>query len=246
MRKRNKNEAYTTVLEIISFYICILQQPKTDCNQKRLIIMNAQTYPRTNDFQTIYLNTVIKSPNIIVGDYTIYNDFVNDPTLFEKNNVLYHYPINKDRLIIGKFCSIACGSKFLFNSANHTLKSLANYTFPLFFEEWGLDKKDVASAWDNKGDITIGNDVWIGYEAVIMSGVHIGDGAIIASRAIVTKDVPPYTIVGGTPAKEIRLRFDADTIAQLQKLQWWNWPIEKIRSNLPLIMNGEIDKLNHR
>ena len=246
MRKRNKNEACTTVLEIISFYICILQQPKTDCNQKRLIIMNAQTYPRTNDFQTIYLNTVIKSPNIIVGDYTIYNDFVNDPTLFEKNNVLYHYPINKDRLIIGKFCSIACGSKFLFNSANHTLKSLANYTFPLFFEEWGLDKKDVASAWDNKGDFTIGNDVWIGYEAVIMSGVHIGDGAIIASRAVVTKDVPPYTIVGGTPAKEIRLRFDADTIAQLQELQWWNWPIEKIRSNLPLIMNGEIDKLNHR
>lgn len=245
MRKRNKNEACTTVLEIISFYICILQQPKTDCNQKRLIIMNAQTYPRTNDFQTIYLNTVIKSPNIIVGDYTIYNDFVNDPTLFEKNNVLYHYPINKDRLIIGKFCSIACGSKFLFNSANHTLKSLANYTFPLFFEEWGLDKKDVASAWDNKGDITIGNDVWIGYEAVIMSGVHIGDGAIIASRAVVTKDVPPYTIVGGTPAKEIRLRFDADTIAQLQKLQWWNWPIEKIRSNLPLIMNGEIDKLKY-
>lgn len=245
MRKRNKNEAYTTVLEIISFYICILQQPKTDCNQKRLIIMNAQTYPRTNDFQTIYLNTVIKSPNIIVGDYTIYNDFVNDPTLFEKNNVLYHYPINKDRLIIGKFCSIACGSKFLFNSANHTLKSLANYTFPLFFEEWGLDKKDVASAWDNKGDITIGNDVWIGYEAVIMSGVHIGDGAIIASRAVVTKDVPPYTIVGGTPAKEIRLRFDADTIAQLQELQWWNWPIEKIRSNLPLIMNGEIDKLKY-
>lgn len=245
MRKRNKNEAYTTVLEIISFYICILQQPKTDCNQKRLIIMNAQTYPRTNDFQTIYLNTVIKKPNIIVGDYTIYNDFVNAPTLFEKNNVLYHYPINKDRLIIGKFCSIACGSKFLFNSANHTLKSLANYTFPLFFEEWGLDKKDVASAWDNKGDITIGNDVWIGYEAVIMSGVHIGDGAIIASRAVVTKDVPPYTIVGGTPAKEIRLRFDADTIARLQELQWWNWPIEKIRSNLPLIMNGEIDKLKY-
>lgn len=245
MRKRNKNEAGTTVLEIISFYICILQQPKTDCNQKRLIIMNAQTYPRTNDFQTIYLNTVIKNPNIIVGDYTIYNDFVNDPTLFEKNNVLYHYPINKDRLIIGKFCSIACGSKFLFNSANHTLKSLSNYTFPLFFEEWGLDKKDVASAWDNKGDITIGNDVWIGYEAVIMSGVHIGDGAIIASRAVVTKDVPPYTIVGGTPAKEIRLRFDADTIAQLQELQWWNWPIEKIRSNLPLIMNGEIDKLKY-
>ena len=94
--------------------------------------MNAKTYPRTNDSQTIYLNTVIRNPNITVGDYTIYNDFVNDPTLFEKNNVLYHYPINGDRLIIGKFCSIACGAKFLFNSANHSLKSLSGYTFPSF------------------------------------------------------------------------------------------------------------------
>ena len=115
--------------------------------------MNSNIYPRSNDFQTIYLNTVIKNPAIIVGDYTIYNDFVNDPVLFEKNNVLYHYPINKDRLIIGKFCSIACGAKFLFNSANHTLNSLSNYTFPIFFEEWNLDKRDVTSAWDNKGDI---------------------------------------------------------------------------------------------
>lgn len=102
--------------------------------------MNTKTYPRTNDYQTIYLNTIINNPNIIVGDYTIYNDFVNDPAQFEKNNILYHYPINQDRLIIGKFCSIACGAKFLFNSANHTLKSLSNYKFPLFFEEWELDK----------------------------------------------------------------------------------------------------------
>ena len=149
--------------------------------------MNSNIYPRSNDFQTIYLNMVIKNPAIIVGDYTIYNDFVNDPVLFEKNNVLYHYPINKDRLIIGKFCSIACGAKFLFNSANHTLNSLSNYTFPIFFEEWNLDKGDVTSAWDNKGDIVIGNDVWIGYEAVIMAGVHIGNGAVIASWAVVTK-----------------------------------------------------------
>ena len=189
-----------------------------------------KTYPRTNDFQTIYLNTVITNPNILVGDYTIYNDFVNDPTQFEKNNVLYHYPINKDRLIIGKFCSIACGAKFLFNSANHTLNSLSNYTFPLFFEEWGLDKKDVASAWDNKGDIVVGNDVWIGYEAVIMAGVHIGDGA-------------PYTIVGGTPAREIRKRFDEETIARLLELQWWDWPTEKIRRSLPYIMGKNCGSL---
>lgn len=205
--------------------------------------MNTKTYPRTNDYQTIYLNTIINNPNIIVGDYTIYNDFVNDPTQFEKNNILYHYPINQDRLIIGKFCSIACGAKFLFNSANHTLKSLSSYTFPLFFEEWGLDKKNVASAWDNKGDIIIGNDVWIGYEAVIMAGVHIGDGAVIAARAVVTKDVPPYTIVGGTPARKIRMRFEEETIAKLQQIQWWNWPVEKIRQSLPYIMDGTVDRL---
>ena len=205
--------------------------------------MNTKTFPRTNDYQTIYLNTIINNPNIIVGDYTIYNDFVNDPTQFEKNNVLYHYPINQDRLIIGKFCSIACGAKFLFNSANHTLKSLSSYTFPLFFEEWGLDKKNVASAWDNKGDIIIGNDVWIGYEAVIMAGVHIGDGAVIAARAVVTKDVPPYTIVGGTPARKIRMRFEEETIAKLQQIQWWNWPVEKIRQSLPYIMDGTVDRL---
>ena len=205
--------------------------------------MNTKTFPRTNDYQTIYLNTIINNPNIIVGDYTIYNDFVNDPTQFEKNNVLYHYPINQDRLIIGKFCSIACGAKFLFNSANHALRSLSNYTFPLFFEEWGLNKKNVASAWDNKGDIIRGNDVWIGYEAVIMAGVHIGDGAVIAARAVVTKDVPPYTIVGGTPARKIRMRFEEETIAKLQQIQWWNWPVEKIRRSLPYIMEGTVDRL---
>lgn len=205
--------------------------------------MNTKTFPRTNDYQTIYLNTIINNPNIIVGDYTIYNDFVNDPTQFEKNNVLYHYPINQDRLIIGKFCSIACGAKFLFNSANHALRSLSNYTFPLFFEEWGLNKKNVASAWDNKGDIIIGNDVWIGYEAVIMAGVHIGDEAVIAARAVVTKDVPPYTIVGGTPARKIRMRFEEETIAKLQQIQWWNWPVEKIRRSLPYIMEGTVDRL---
>ena len=205
--------------------------------------MNTKTYPRTNDRRTIYLNTVIDNPCIEVGDYTIYNDFVNDPTEFEKNNVLYHYPINKDRLVIGKFCSIACGARFLFNSANHTLGSLANYTFPLFFEEWELDRANVAAAWDNKGDIIIGNDVWIGYEAVIMAGVRIGDGAVIAARAVVTRDVPPYTIVGGVPATPIRPRFDARAAARLLELQWWNWPVEKIRANLPRIMRGEIDKL---
>ena len=205
--------------------------------------MMKKIYPRTGDTQTVYLNAVVKDPSIIVGDYTIYNDFVSDPLLFEQNNVLYHYPINHERLVIGKFCSIACGVKFLFNSANHTLESLSSYTFPLFYEDWGLEKSNVATAWDNKGDIVIGNDVWIGYEAVIMAGVHIGNGAIIAARAVVTKDVPAYTIVGGVPARPIRKRFDEDTIHKLEALQWWNWPTEKIRQYLPNINKGNINEL---
>lgn len=205
--------------------------------------MMTKTYPRSGDKQTVYLNAVINDPQIEVGDYTIYNDFVADPLLFEKNNVLYHYPIHQEKLIIGKFCSIACGTKFLFNCANHTLKSLSTYTFPLFYEEWELEKSNITTAWDNKGDIVIGNDVWIGYEAVIMAGVHIGDGAIIAARAVVTKDVPPYTIVGGTPAKEIRKRFDAEVIQQLLMLKWWNWSTDKIRNSLPYIAEGKLNEL---
>lgn len=203
---------------------------------------NRKIYPRTGDTETVYLKNVITDLNIEVGDYTIYNDFVNDPRDFEKNNVLYHYPINCDKLIIGKFCSIACGAKFLFNSANHTLTSLSTYTFPLFFEEWELEKKNVAKAWDNKGNIIIGNDVWIGYDAIILSGVTIGDGAIIGSRAVVTKDVPPYTIVGGVPAKTIRKRFDEKTIKSLLNLKWWDLPEERIAANIQRIQRGQISE----
>lgn len=202
-------------------------------------------YPRSGDKETVYLKPVISNPNISVGEYTMYNDFVNDPKLFEKNNVLYQYPTNHDKLKIGKFCSIACGAKFIFNSANHTLSSLSTYPFPIFFEEWGLDIKDVALAWDNKGDIVIGNDVWIGYEAVIMAGVTIGDGAIIGTRAVVTKDVPPYTTVGGVPAKTIRKWFSEDTIGMLMELQWWDWPEEKIAQNIHAIKSGYVEQLRY-
>ena len=200
-------------------------------------------YPRTGDTQTVYLKSVVTRKTIEVGDFTIYNDFVNDPRDFEKNNVLYHYPINGDRLVIGKFCSIACGAKFIFNCANHTLKSLSTYTFPLFFEEWDLPKSEVVSAWDNKGDIIIGNDVWIGYDVVIMAGVTIGDGAIIGTRAVVTKDVTPYSIVGGVPAREIRKRFAPEVVERLRKLQWWDWPEEKIRKAILAIQAGDVEAL---
>lgn len=205
--------------------------------------VSEKIYPRTQDAQTVYLKNVITDPRIKIGEYTMYNDFVNDPRDFEKNNVLYHYPINDDKLKIGKYCSIACGAKFLFTSANHTLSSLSTYPFPIFFEEWELDAANVADAWDNRGDIVLGNDVWIGYEAVILSGVTIGDGAVVGARAVVTKDEPPYTIVGGVPAKPIRKRFSDDVIAKLSEIRWWDRPEDWIKNNLGAIQTGKISKL---
>ena len=208
-----------------------------------MTISDNKIYPRKGDTQTVYLKNVIMESGIEIGDYTMYNDFVNDPRDFEKNNVLYHYPINGDKLKVGKFCSIACGAKFLFTSANHTMHSISTYPFPIFFEEWGLDVTNITSAWDNKGDIVIGNDVWIGYEAIVLSGVTIGDGAIIGTRAVVTKDVPPYTIVGGIPAKPIRKRFSDEVISKLLELQWWNWPENRIKENIDVIQSGRIKDL---
>ncbi len=199
-----------------------------------------QIYPRQNDNSICYLKNIVKNPNIIIGDFTFYHDFI-DPQEFETNNVLYHYPINRDRLIIGKYCSIACGAKFLFNGSNHTLRSLATYPFPIF-PEWDA-QTPVVEAWDQKGDIVIGNDVWIGYEAVIMAGVRIGDGAIIGTRAVVTKDVPPYAIVGGVPARTIRNRFDDSVIEALQKIKWWDWDCETIRRNLSAIRAADLEQL---
>ena len=199
-------------------------------------------YPRTGDSQTIYLKNAVQGPYVEIGEFTIYNDFVRDPREFQRNNVLYHYPVNGDRLVIGKYCSIACGARFLMNSANHALGSLSNYVFPIFYEEWDHGMQ-VTEAWDRRGDIVIGNDVWIGYEAVILSGVTIGDGAVVAARSVVTRDVEPYTIVGGVPARPIRRRFDEETIDALLELRWWDWPPEKLTGSLRAIQAGDLEAL---
>ncbi|WP_270506452.1 CatB-related O-acetyltransferase [Eubacterium limosum] len=199
-------------------------------------------YPRKGDTNSIYLKNAITTPAIEVGDFTVYNDFVNDPRNFEKNNVLYHYPINHDRLIIGKYGSIACGAKFIMNGANHAMDSLSTFVFPLFSDDWDTPLQ-MQDGWENKGDTVVGSDVWIGYEAIILPGVHIGHGAIVGSRAVVAKDVEPFTIVGGIAAKAIKKRFDEKTIDKLLKISWWDWPAEKVQRHLTDITSGNIDAL---
>lgn len=202
----------------------------------------SQIYPRSGDCQTVYLKNVVSGEGISIGDYTIYHDFQKDPRDFQTNNILYRYPVNHDKLQIGRFCSVACGAKFLFNGGNHTLHSFSTYPFAIFGEEWDETMRP-AEAWDNRGDIVIGSDVWIGYEAVVRAGVHIGDGAIIGTRALVTRDVPPYAIVGGVPARPVKLRFPQETVEELLKLRWWDWPEETIRRHLAAIRIGNLEEL---
>ena len=185
-------------------------------------------FPLPNYDKLCFLKNILKNPNIIVGDYTYYDDF-EEVSNFEKN-VKYHFDFIGDKLIIGKFCMIASGVTFIMNGGNHLTEATSAYPFAIFGGDWqhAMDGK----SYPSKGDTIIGNDVWIGHDATIMPGVHIGDGAIIATKAVVTKDVAPYTIVGGNPAIPIKKRFSEATISKLLQLKWWNWEIEKITQNI--------------
>jgi virginiamycin A acetyltransferase len=185
-------------------------------------------FPLANYKNLCFLKNYINNPNILVGDYTYYDDF-EDVSNFEKN-VKYHFDFVGDKLIIGKFCMIASGATFIMNGGNHLTEATSAYPFAIFGGAWqhAMDGK----SYPTKGDTIIGNDVWIGYDTTIMPGVTIGDGAIIATKAVVTKDVAPYTIVGGNPAKPIKKRFSDDTISKLLQLKWWNWGIKKITKNV--------------
>jgi len=196
-------------------------------------------FPLENYNRLCFLKNVIKNPNIIVGDYTYYDDFENVEN-FEKN-VKYHFDFIGDKLIIGKFCMIASDVKFIMNGANHLTNSLTTYPFAIFGNGW--ENAMEGKTYPQKGDINIGNDVWIGYNATIMAGVNIGDGAIIATNSTVTKDVEPYTIVGGNPAKEIKKRFSENIITKLLELKWWNWDIEKITKNIRNLTDNKIEKI---
>jgi len=195
-----------------------------------------QTFPLAHYDRLCFLKNIIKNPNIIVGDYTYYDDF-EDVHNFEKN-VKYHFDFVGDKLIIGKFCQIASGVTFIMNGANHLQDSVSTFPFAIFGEDW---KHAMAGkSYPTKGNTEIGNDVWIGFDATIMPGVKIGDGAIIGSKSVVTKDVEPYCIVGGNPAKPIRKRFSEEKIAELLKIQWWDWPVDEITANLRKLTGKEV------
>lgn len=195
-------------------------------------------YPLKNYQRLVFLKNMIENPNIIVGDFTYYDDFEN-PQNFEKN-VLYHFNFIGDKLIIGKFCAIASDVKFMMNGGNHPLNSFTTYPFAIFGHGWE-DKMSVEGT--SKGDTVIGNDVWLGYNALIMPGIRIGDGAIIAANSVVTKNVEPYCIVGGNPAKLIKKRFEDEVINLLLKLQWWDWPLEKITDNIAILCSNDLQAL---
>jgi virginiamycin A acetyltransferase len=189
---------------------------------------------------TIFLKNFINQPNIEIGDYTYFNDFRLQSDNIRQLIAPYMHPSAPEKLIIGKFVQIAHGVQFITSSANHQMDGFSTYPFNVCGEPWSSSYQ---ANWPNKGDTVIGNDVWIGHEALIMPAVTIGDGAIIASRSVVTKDVPPYTIVGGNPAKVIRQRFDEATIAGLIEIRWWDWPAETITKNLQIIVSPDLDKL---
>ena len=194
-----------------------------------------------NDYgTTCFLKNVITAPNIQVGDYTYYDDPV-DPTAFERNNVLFNWPEFGDWLIIGKFCAIASGVRFVMGSANHRMCSISTYPFHVFGGAWEAHTPPHLSQLPFKGDTVVGNDVWLGRESVVMPGVRIGDGAIVAACSVVTRDVPPYTLVGGNPAREIRKRFDPELTALLLELRWWDFSPERLDAFLPTLCSGDLD-----
>ena len=196
-------------------------------------------FPLANYDRLCFLKNIIKNPNIIVGDYTYYDDF-EDVMNFEKN-VKYYFDFTGDKLIIGKFCMIASDVTFIMNGANHLTDAITTYPFATFGNGWenAMEGKNYPS----KGNIVVGNDVWIGYNATIMAGVTIGNGAIIGTNSVVTKDVEPYAIVGGNPAKLIKKRFSEDEIKDLLEIKWWDWEIEKITRNVQNLTDNNIENL---
>lgn len=192
-----------------------------------------KTFPVPGIKTVTYVKPTIKSPNIIVGDFT----YIADKDF--ESHIEHHYDFYEDKLIIGKFCQIASGVRFIMNGANHQMNAVS--TFPFYiFQGWHQENPPLTEM-PLKGDTVIGNDVWIGQNSTILPGIHIGDGAIIGLNSVVGNDVPPYTIVAGNPAKEIRKRFDAELTELMLEFRWWDKSIEEIDELIPLLTCSDLN-----
>jgi virginiamycin A acetyltransferase len=196
-------------------------------------------HPMPDQPRVVLLKPLVTSPLIEVGEYSYYDD-PDDPTAFETRNVLYHY--GPEKLVIGRFCALAEGVRFLMNGANHRMDGPSTFPFPIMGAPWAAHF-DLITGLSGRGDTVVGHDVWLGYQALVMSGVHIGNGAIIASGSVVVDDVPDYAIVGGNPARLIRHRYPEDDIARLNRVAWWDWPFDHITRHVRTIMSGTVDDL---
>jgi virginiamycin A acetyltransferase len=198
-------------------------------------------HPLPGHPRVAFLRPLVSHPQIEVGDYTYYDD-PGGPERFERENVLYLYPFVGDRLVIGRFCALGTGVRFLMNGANHPTGGVSTYPFPIFGAGWATALDRVMET-PTRGDTLVGHDVWIGYEALVLPGVRIGSGAIVGARSVVTKDVPAYSVVAGNPARVVRQRFDDDTVARLLALAWWDWPVDKITRHVRALLATDVDAL---
>jgi virginiamycin A acetyltransferase len=198
-----------------------------------------ELHPMPSQPRVVLLKPLVTSPLIEVGEYTYYDD-PDDPTAFETRNVLYHY--GPEKLVIGRFCALAEGVRFLMNGANHRMDGPSTFPFPIMGPPWAAHF-DLITGLPGRGDTVVGHDVWLGYQALVMAGVRIGNGAIVASGAVVVDDVPDYAIAGGNPARVIRHRYPQDDIARLTRIAWWDWPLDHVTRHVRTIMSGTVDDL---
>ncbi|MEU1651206.1 CatB-related O-acetyltransferase [Streptomyces pristinaespiralis] len=196
-------------------------------------------HPFPDQPRVVLLKPLVTSPLIEVGEYSYYDD-PDDPTAFETRNVLYHY--GPEKLVIGKFCALGTGVRFIMNGANHRMDGPSTFPFPIMGASWA-EHFDLITGLPGRGDTVVGNDVWFGYHTMVMPGVRIGHGAIIASGAVVVDDVPDYAIVGGNPAKVVRTRYNDADVARLLRLAWWDWPAEHLTEHVRTVMAGTVDDL---
>lgn len=192
-------------------------------------------HPMEGHPRVTFLKPVVTAPHIEVGDYSYYDD-PDEPEAFQDRNVLYAY--GPERLLIGRYCAFATGVRFIMNGANHPMLGVSTFPFTIFGGDWAERTGDLMMSLPSRGDTVVGNDVWLGYEAMVMPGVRIGDGAIVAARSVVVDDVPPYAIVGGNPGRVIRLRYSEEQIALLLRAAWWDWPPALVTEHVRTIMSG--------